>query len=49
MKKFLLKDKTGEIIHHTKAVDKKTAIEYFSMKKGIPEKALIEIYIIEKQ
>lgn len=49
MKKYFLKDKTGEVVNFIIAPDEESAVEYFSTIKGIPEKDLIKIYNIEKE
>jgi hypothetical protein len=49
MKKFLLKSKDGEVIHSILKPTKDEAVTYFSHLKGIPEKALVKIYKIEKE
>ena len=48
MYKYLLKNKSGEVINTTKQKSLDLAIEYFSKMKLISKKDIFRIYIIEK-
>jgi uncharacterized FlaG/YvyC family protein len=48
MKKYLLKNKMGEVINVTIQLCEKDSIEYFSIIKQIPKKELLKIYKVEK-
>ena len=49
MYKYLLKNKSGEVINTTKQKSFDLAIEYFSKMKLLPKEDLFKIYIIEKE
>jgi hypothetical protein len=48
MYKYLLKNKSGEVINTTRQDSLDLAIEYFSKMKLISKKDIFRIYIIEK-
>ena len=48
MRKYLLKNKEGEVINVTLQLYEEDAIEYFSIMKQIPKKELLKIYKVEK-
>ena len=49
MYKYLLKNKSGEVINTTRQDSLDLAIEYFSKMKLLPKEDLFKIYIIEKE
>jgi hypothetical protein len=48
MYKYVLKNKSGEIINTTKQNSLELAIKYFSKVKKLPKKEIFKIYKIEK-
>ena len=48
MYKYLLKNKSGEVLNTTKQKSLDLSIEYFSKMKLISKKDIFRIYIIEK-
>ena len=49
MRKYLLKNKEGEVIKVTQQLCEEDSIEYFSIIKQIPKKDLLKIFKIEKE
>jgi len=47
MDKYVLKNKSGEVIHFVYRFDKESAIEYFCQIKKLSREDLIKIYSIE--